>query len=82
MFSWFAERFLALVIQARDHPDSFYRLWRDLPEGEVRQAAREVWDAINGVNLAEHIEPSRSRADIDVVKAASHSIAELRLHGG
>jgi type I pantothenate kinase len=79
VIGWFVERFIALAIQARDDPDSFYRSWSDLPEAEVRRAAHEVWNGINGVNLREHIEPSRSRADIEVTEAASHSIVELRL---
>ena len=82
VIGWFTERFVALTAEARDDPDSFYRLWCDLPDGEVRQAARDVWDGINGVNLRDHIAPSRARADIEVVKAVSHAVEELRLLGG
>jgi type I pantothenate kinase len=80
VIDWFSERFVTLTHEARRDPDSFYRAWSDLPDHEVRQVAREVWDAINGVNLRDHIEPSRSRADIEVVKAPSHTIVQLRLH--
>lgn len=80
VIGWFVERFVELTIEARSDPDSFYRPWSDLPEGEVRVAARSVWDAVNGVNLREHIAPSRKRADIEVVKSPTHEILELRLH--
>jgi type I pantothenate kinase len=76
---WFTQRFLALTAEARDDPGSFYRLWSDRSDAEVVQAARDVWDGINAVNLREHIEPSRVRADIEVVKSASHRIEQLRL---
>jgi type I pantothenate kinase len=82
VLEWFAERFVALANDAEHDPDSFYRSWSGLSDHEVRQVAREVWDAINGVNLRDHIEPSRSRADIEVAKAPSHEIVELRLHPG
>jgi type I pantothenate kinase len=79
---WFTERFLALTAEARTDPDSFYRTWSGLPDAEVRRAARAVWDAINVVNLRDHIEPSRVRADIEVEKASSHAVASLRVRTG
>jgi len=36
-----------------------------------------VWDAVNGPNLVDHIEPTRDRADVVVVKGADHSIVEI-----
>ena len=79
VIDWFVERFLSLTREAEHDPTSFYGLWVGLPDADVERAAREVWAAINGVNLREHIAPSRRSADIEVVKDADHDVAELRL---
>ena len=79
VIEWYVERFVQLVDRSRRDPRSFYQLWTDLPEDAVRQAARDVWEGVNAVNLREHIRPSRARADIAVLKDASHAIVELAL---
>jgi type I pantothenate kinase len=76
--SWFADRFVRLTAEARAGADSFYKLFADMSDAEVRAAAEGTWDSINGPNLHEHIEATRTNAMLVVEKAADHSIAAVR----
>jgi type I pantothenate kinase len=74
---WFVERFLQLTARASEDTSSFYRRFAGIGSDEVRALAEGTWDTINGVNLHEHIAPSRSRATIVVEKADDHSMRVL-----
>lgn len=74
---WFVRRFAVLIAEADE--SSFYRRFSALGAGEIRSLAQATWDGINGVNLREHILPSRSRATIVVEKGPAHEI--LRITG-
>jgi type I pantothenate kinase len=76
--SWFAERFVRLTAEARAGADSFYRMFAQMSDDEVRAAADGTWDAINGPNLHEHIEATRANAMIVVEKGPDHSIVAVR----
>jgi type I pantothenate kinase len=76
---WFVERFIRLTEAGASDASSFYHRFAAMPREQVRQVAEAAWDGINGPNLNEHIAPSAAGADIVVVKAADHSIAELRV---
>ena len=82
MREWFVERFVRLTAAAAGDPASFYRPFADMPPAQVRQIAAATWDGINAPNLHAHIAPSAARADVVVVKAADHSIAEVRVMPG
>jgi type I pantothenate kinase len=71
---WFVTRFLAMTAAATDDEGSFYRMFSALPRDDVQRIAEGTWDGINGVNLREHILPSRARAAFVVEKAKDHSI--------
>lgn len=75
---WFVERFLAFRDQARRDARSFYAPMAELDDDAIRDLAVGTWDAINGPNLREHIQPTRRRAHVVVVKDARHRITELR----
>lgn len=75
---WFVERFRRLTTAARDDPSSFYHGFSGLPEDQLTALAMSTWESINGVNLREHILPSRARAAIVVEKEADHGIAAVR----
>lgn len=75
---WFVERFRHLTRSARDDRSSFYHGFSGLPDDELTALATSTWDSINGVNLREHILPSRSMAAIVVEKTADHGIAAVR----
>lgn len=74
---WFVERFLNWTAEARHDPASFYSAFASLTPERVREIAEMTWDAINAVNLRDHIDPSRRSADIVVEKGADHSIASV-----
>lgn len=74
---WYTRRFVDLAREARADDASFYRTWADLPEPEVRAVAAQVWEAVNGVNLREHILPSRSSAHVVVRKGPDHRVVAV-----
>lgn len=74
---WFAERFGRFVADAKDDPASFYHQMSALAPDAVRQIADLTWDAINAVNLKEHIAPSGIGADVVLEKGPGHSIVRL-----
>jgi type I pantothenate kinase len=75
--SWFVERFVRLTERAKGDPTSFYASFAELGETRVMELAVATWDTINGVNLRQHIEPSRRNATFVVTKAADHSIVRF-----
>jgi type I pantothenate kinase len=76
---WFVERFVRLVEAGTTDASSFYHRFSGMPGEQVRQLAEAAWDTINGPNLHDHIAPSAASADIVVLKAEDHSIADLRV---
>lgn len=75
--TWFVERFNRLVLQARSDPSSFYAPFTDLGATRVRELAEATWDSINGVNLRQHIAPSRKNADFVLTKGAEHRLVRF-----
>jgi type I pantothenate kinase len=75
---WFVERFLVFVNEARLGAESFYKMFADMSDEEVRGVADATWDGINGPNLREHVDATRANATIVVEKAADHAILNVR----
>ena len=75
--AWFVTRFASLVADAAADPGSFFSMWVGLPEAEVTRSADVVWDRVNRVNLVEHIEPTRWRADVVVRKGPDHTVTHV-----
>ena len=75
---WYVARLATLVSAARSDRDSFYRLFVDLDARGVETVARDFWSTINLVNLREHIDPWRDRADIIVTLNDEHQIVALQ----
>lgn len=75
---WFVERFLRFVSDARADETSFYRMFASMDDDQVRSVAEATWDGINGVNLIEHIAPTRAAADVIVEKAPDHTVLAVR----
>lgn len=78
---WFVDRFHRLTEEARDDEASFYSGFGNLEADALRSIAEGTWDGINGVNLAEHIAPSRDNAHVIVSKGDSHEIVDIRRVG-
>jgi type I pantothenate kinase len=72
---WYVERLRRVT--ADPPPGSFYATWVDLGPEEFDALARDIWRTINLVNLRDHIEPTRSGADVVVVKDAHHALVRV-----
>ncbi len=77
---WFVERFMTLTRHAASTPGDFYSMFAGLDEDEVESIAVWTWAEINAPNLADNIEPTRSRADLVVHHGADHSIERIERH--
>jgi len=71
---WYEERFLKLQQGAFANPKSYFHRYATLSPEEARATARDIWDRINGPNLAENILPTRSRATLVLRKNAQHAV--------
>jgi type I pantothenate kinase len=76
---WYTERFLLLRAAAVEDETSFFRRFTGGEDPDAEVLAGMIWRGINGVNLSEHILPTRDQADVVLVKGADHRITELRL---
>jgi len=74
---WFAERFLELCGAAATDEGSFYRRFAGMEEQQLLELSETIWETINGVNLRDHIGPSRSRATHVLRKRGDHSVEAL-----
>ena len=52
---------------------------RPLTEDEAVTEANRIWDEINGPNLKQNVQPTRSRATLVLRKAGDHSVRFVRL---
>lgn len=77
--NWYIERFLLLQQGAFRKRSSFFHHYKDLPDSEARDVARQIWRNINLLNLTENILPTRERAHVVLRKRADHMIGEVRL---
>jgi type I pantothenate kinase len=76
---WYVERFLRLRETAFRNPASYFAKYAGLTVDEAIDEAHRIWDTINGPNLKENIQPTRSRATLVLRKAADHSVRFVRL---
>jgi type I pantothenate kinase len=76
---WYIDRFRALRETVFRDPDSFFQHYAHLTDAEAVNMARTIWREINGKNLVENIEPTKSRASLLVKKGADHRVTEVNL---
>jgi type I pantothenate kinase len=76
---WYVERFLKLCETVFQDPDSFFRNFAHLSRDEAVETARGIWREINGKNLSENIEPTRSRASLLLRKGIDHRVTDVSL---
>lgn len=76
---WYVERFQALRETVFRDPDSFFQHYAHLTDEEAVQMARGIWREINGKNLIENIEPTKSRASLIVDKGHDHRVTNVHL---
>jgi type I pantothenate kinase len=76
---WYVARFLTLKSKAGNDPDSFFAQWAHWPDSDASDLAHQIWDLINGVNLRDHILPTRERATLIVTKGPDHTVHDIRV---
>ena len=76
---WYIERFQKLRETVFREPDSFFQNFAHLTDEEGINIARGIWREINGKNLVDNIEPTKSRASLIVAKGADHRVTNVHL---
>jgi len=76
---WYIERFQKLRETVFRDPDSFFQNFAHLTDEEGINIARGIWREINGKNLVDNIEPTKSRASLIVAKGADHRVTDVHL---
>ncbi|MCF1784185.1 type I pantothenate kinase [Lactobacillus mulieris] len=77
--SWFLSRFKELMEQNKDNPDNYYYHWANSDRTKAINAAKEVWQSVNLVNLREFIAPTKARANVVLHKTKGHHIDSVYL---
>lgn len=77
--TWYIERFQALRETVFRDPNSFFQNYAHLSDEEAVATARTIWREINGKNLVENIEPTKSRASLLVHKGHDHRMTNVHL---
>jgi type I pantothenate kinase len=77
--SWYVDRFLRLRETAFRNPASYFARYGSLTEEQAADEANRIWDAVNGPNLKQNVQPTRGRATLVLRKAADHSVRFVRL---
>ena len=77
---WYVDRFLRLRETAFRDPASYFARYAE-PHRGARRSPRRTGSGttINGPNLKQNIQPTRSRATLVLRKAADHSVRFVRL---
>ncbi len=76
---WYTDRFLRLRETAFRDPASYFARYASLSRAEAVAEATRIWDEINGPNLEQNVQPTRSRATLVLRKDHDHSVRWVRL---
>jgi type I pantothenate kinase len=76
---WYTDRFLRLRETAFRDPASYFARYASLSRDEAVAEANRIWDEINGPNLKQNVQPTRSRATLVLRKDHDHSVRWVRL---
>ncbi len=76
---WYVTRFLSLRQTAFRDPRSYFTRFAELSVEEAVTRARDLWDTINGPNLATNIRPTRGRATAILRKGPDHRVEWVRI---
>jgi type I pantothenate kinase len=77
--AWFMERFRKLRTTAFADPNSFFHRFSQMSPEEAEAFGLWAWNEINLPNLRDNIQPTRSRADLILLKGPSHTIERVDL---
>jgi type I pantothenate kinase len=76
---WYTDRFVRLRETAFRDPASYFARYASLSHDEAVAEASRIWDEINGPNLKQNVQPTRSRATLVLRKDHDHSVRWVRL---
>ncbi len=76
---WYVNRFRRLRETAFRDPASYFTRYAGMTDDEAVAEAERIWDTINGPNLTENVQPTRSRATLVLRKDGDHSVRYVRL---
>src|ERR1700710_3089911 len=76
---WYTDRFVRLRETAFRDPASYFARYATLSHAEAVAEANRIWDEINGPNLKQNVQPTRSRATLVLRKDHDHSVRWVRL---
>lgn len=76
---WYVDRFMRWRDGAFADPKSYFHQYSTLTDAQAVERATDIWGRINGPNLRENIQPTRSRARLVMSKGADHSVSRVLL---
>lgn len=76
---FYVQRFLTLCDTVFQNPDSFFQHYAHLTREEAIETARFIWREINGKNLRENIEPTKTRSSLMLTKGSDHRVTSVKL---
>ena len=76
---WYVDRFMRWRYGAFADPDSYFHQYSYLTDEQAHARATDIWQRINGPNLRENIQPTRSRARLVMSKGEDHSVSRVLL---
>ncbi|NLS09093.1 type I pantothenate kinase [Nesterenkonia sp. MY13] len=76
---WYVDRFMRWRYGAFANPESYFHQYSSLTDDEALARATDIWQRINGPNLKENIQPTRSRARLVMSKSEDHSVSRVLL---
>lgn len=79
ILEWYVERFRTLRSTAFSDPRSYFHRFSSLSDDEADEVATDIWERINGRNLAANVLPTRSRADLILHKGPDHGVRTVHL---
>ncbi|MVT25615.1 type I pantothenate kinase [Nesterenkonia alkaliphila] len=76
---WYVERFMRWRHGAFADPEAYFHQYSRLTDEEAVTRATDIWNRINGPNLRENIQPTRSRARLVMSKDEDHGVSRVLL---
>lgn len=74
---WYISRFMGLRSGAFADPQSYFHRYSKLSDAEAVETASDIWDRINGPNLAQNVLPTRGRAKLVLTKNQEHAVTRV-----
>lgn len=74
---WYIDRFLYFKQHVFIYPSNYFHSYAHLSTDEAIQTASQIWDEVNGLNLTQHILPTRNNADLVLTKGADHFVQQI-----